>query len=110
MSQKLGLEKLRKKFVASLDSVDNDSWARVELYRWQTGSLPLASDLPSAANSKPIDIAEGLRAMAKSFTEKNQSKWPTPMSVASVLTYVAKLIPDDASKKYETPNDASPKQ
>lgn len=91
MSEKLGRRKLTEKFLATLKSDGNDSWALVELYRWQHG------ELPQLDNPKPLDVAAALRNMAEVFVEKDQSLWPIPTSVASVLMYVAKLIPDNAS-------------
>lgn len=66
-----------------------DSWAQVELYRWQYGELP-------DDDSKPLDESKGLEAMAdaieKGCKENNSSIMPSPYNVCSVLRYMAKKI------------------
>jgi hypothetical protein len=64
----------------------NDSWAAVELHRWQFGELPAQDD------KREMIPSEGLRGMANALKEKDQSKWPAPFNVASVLEYAAKLL------------------
>lgn len=71
----------------------NDSWALVELYRWQHGTLPETVD------EKPLDEAAGLRAMAEALETKPPTEWPEPFNIASVLKYAAKLIDGTARKQ-----------
>lgn len=65
----------------------NDSWAQVELYRWQYGELP-----PQDETCKKLDISEGLLGMARAIEKGDESNFPTPFNVVSVLRYVAKLL------------------
>lgn len=72
----------------------NDSWAQVELFRWQYGTLPAPTDL------RPLNVAEGLRKMADAIqaamttgaTEEEQKNIPAPFNVFSVMIYAAKLL------------------
>ena len=70
----------------------NDSWAEVELYRWQHGELP-----PQDDRCKQLDKSAGLMAMAdaieKAIRSGNVEGMPAPHNVCSVLRYVAKLLP-----------------
>lgn len=66
----------------------NDSWAEVELYRWQYGELP-----PQDETCKALDVSEGLRGMAKAIEKHDLNNFPSPSNVISVLRYVAKLLP-----------------
>lgn len=79
-----------------------DSWAQVELYRWQTGDLP-----PQDGSGPPLDPAKGLRNMAealfigthKSATEEQRKACPDPFNTVSVLRYAAKLLEVKATAK-----------
>lgn len=64
----------------------NDSWAQVELYRWQHG------ELPPQEGYKKLSVPEGLRGMAAAIETKNPGNFPSPFNVMSVLRYAAKLI------------------
>lgn len=66
----------------------DDSWAAVELYRWQHGCLP---NHPGH-EEKPLDEVAGLRAMATAIERGDVNNFPSPMNVVSVLNYAAKLI------------------
>ncbi len=66
----------------------NDSWAQIEIYRYQYGYLPGEN----SDGMEPINISEGLRGMANALNNPDQSKWPKPFNVASVLTYAAKVL------------------
>jgi hypothetical protein len=88
MSQKLGLKKRREQLMAALGCESNDSWAAVELYRWQHG------ELPPPTGSKPLDVPVALAKMAEALSQPDQKKWPAPFNVASVLAYAAKLLQD----------------
>jgi len=68
----------------------NDSWALVELYRWQYGVLP--GDRNDKPEGRPLDIPEAMEKMAKALTAKDGEEMPTPMNVASVLMFAAKLV------------------
>lgn len=63
-----------------------ESWAVVELYRLQHGELP-----PQDGTAKPVQISEGLKALA-ALIEGPTDKLPPRFSVATVLRYVAKEI------------------
>jgi hypothetical protein len=63
-----------------------DSWAQVELFRHQYGELPTQGDM------REINPSEGLRGMANALKNFDQSKWPSPFNVISVLEYAAKLL------------------
>lgn len=69
----------------------NDSWAQVELYRWQHGELP-----PPDNTCKELDEATALRAMADAIEAGCKSgkreDMPSPYNVCSVLRYVAKQL------------------
>ena len=86
MSQKLGLKKQREQMMAALTGESNDSWAAVELYRWQHG------ELPPPTGSKPLDVPTALVKMAEALSQPDQTKWPAPFNVASVLAYAAKQL------------------
>lgn len=72
----------------------NDNWAQVELFRWQYGELPQPTD------TRPLDVAEGLRKMSVALMEGCQKdaateakeNMPSPFNVVSVMQYVAKLL------------------
>ena len=64
-----------------------DSWVRVELWRWQYGTLPAADDM------RPLDVPTGLDGMADALTEpKHYGEWPAPRNTAAALRYAAKII------------------
>jgi hypothetical protein len=72
-----------------------ESWAVVELYRWQHGELP-----PQDGTCKPLDESAGLLAMADAIENgcKNEnaeipSQMPSPFNVCMVMRYVAKKLP-----------------
>lgn len=61
-----------------------DSWAKVELFRWQHGALPTDRD-----DTRRLDPLDGLQAMADAL-ENGRPQQPYPHSVASVLRYIAR--------------------
>lgn len=63
-----------------------DSWARVELFRWQYGTLPGPRDM------RPLHVPTGLRKMAEAIMEGDRTNFPTPQNVVSVLIYAARVI------------------
>jgi hypothetical protein len=65
----------------------NDSWAQVELYRWQYGELP-----PQDETCKKLDVCVGLNAMADAIEKHDVKNFPSPVGVMTVLRYAAKLI------------------
>ena len=71
-----------------------DSWAKVELYRWQHGQLP-----PQNETSKPLDESKALLAMAEAIENGCKSggslPMPSPYNVCSVLRYVARKLSTD---------------
>ena len=88
-----GEYKGEKFFKPSIELPDpNDSWAIVELHRWQYGELPQPTDM------RKLDVSIGLMNLAKALDDATTSEeeFPPPFSVASVLRYAAKLI-----KQYE---------
>jgi hypothetical protein len=70
----------------------NDSWAEVELYRWQHGHLPGEPGTVEQA----LDEAAGLRGMADAIERgckaRDTSIMPSPFNVISVMRYTAKLL------------------
>jgi hypothetical protein len=66
----------------------NDNWAQVELYRWQHGNLPGEPGTKLLA----LDVPTALMKMAEALSQPDQSKWPAPFNVASVLSYAAKQL------------------
>ena len=72
----------------------NDSWAKVELYRWEHGELPLDDE-----TCKPLNVPVALEAMAKAIEDgcknKDVGSMPSPFNVCSVLRYVAKNLPKE---------------
>jgi len=64
----------------------NDSWAQVELWRWQYGELPQNGD------KRELNISKGLHGMADAIEKGDQDNFPTPFNVISVLRYCAKII------------------
>ena len=75
--------------VGSLPSPE-DSWARVELWRWQYGTLPQRDDM------RPLDVAAGLRGMAAAIRKGDRENFPSPGNVVAVLEYAARLIAANA--------------
>jgi hypothetical protein len=73
----------------------DDSWAIVELYRWQHGKLPGMDGTPEL----PLDESAALRGMAAAIEKGDKYHFPSPYNVCQVLRYVAKRL--EAS----TPND-----
>ena len=66
----------------------DDSWAEVELFRWQYGELPF--------DNRPLDISAGLEAMAKAIEDGCESggkkPMPSPYNVVMVLEYCARKL------------------
>jgi hypothetical protein len=66
----------------------NDSWARVELYRWQHGELP-----PQDDTCKELDESVAIRAMAEAIEcgckMRKPDLLPSPFNVCVVLRYAA---------------------
>lgn len=87
MSDKIETAK-RDKFAELLQSQANDSWARVELYRWQHGEMPPQDSM----TCKELSIPEALRAMSMTFCENDHEKWPIPFNIASVMQFAAKEL------------------
>lgn len=73
--------------ITILDEDPNDSWAEVELYRWQYGGLPEVGGI-----SGTLDVSAGLLGMADAIDKGDESNFPTPFNVVSVLRYAAKLL------------------
>ena len=63
----------------------NDSWAMVELYRWQYGRLPVGID-------EKLSIPIALNKMADAIEKKDMNNFPTPLAVMSILRFVAKKL------------------
>ncbi len=61
-----------------------ESWAIVELYRWQYDELP-------DKNAKKLDISKALENMAQKMLIPNKEKQeiPSPFNVGMVLKYLA---------------------
>ena len=74
---------------AKLERDANDSWAQVELYRWQHGELPPQND-----TCKQLDEPAAIRAMADAIEAGcragDSKQMPSPYNVCSVLRYAAK--------------------
>lgn len=70
-----------------------DSWARVELYRWQYGRLPTNDHIDC---DNDLDESKALLAIAdaieKGCMEQNMDIMPTPFNMISVLKYIAKKL------------------
>jgi hypothetical protein len=73
-----------------LDRDPNDTWAEVELYRWQHGVLP---NLGGPA----LDVPAGFEAMAKAIENgpRQGVQLPTRENYASALRYAASRIRSD---------------
>jgi hypothetical protein len=78
-----------------IDNDYNDNWAQVELYRWQHGNLPGEPGTKQQA----LDVPTALENMAKAMSQPDQSKWPAPFNVASVLAYAAKQLRTQQKRK-----------
>ncbi len=63
-----------------------DTFAQVELYRWQHG------ELPEHSNEKPLDVSAGLEGMSNAIREMDMENFPSPDAIITVLDYVAKLL------------------
>jgi NTP pyrophosphatase (non-canonical NTP hydrolase) len=64
----------------------NDSWAEVELFRWQYG------EMPTLADDRKLDISAGLNAMAEAIRKGNPENFPAPHNVISVLQFASKQL------------------
>lgn len=64
----------------------NDSWAEVELFRWQYGVLPTPGD------DRKLDIAAGIAGMAKAIAKNDPENFPTPYNVMAVLRFASKKL------------------
>lgn len=68
-----------------------DSWAQVELFRWQYGQLPAEDDF------RPLDEPAALLAMADALEvgckTGNRDAMPSPFNVCAVMRYVARKLP-----------------
>jgi hypothetical protein len=69
-----------------MDGEYNDSWAEVELWRWQYGELPSQDDI------RKLDISVGVNNMAKALESGDRKKMPSVYNVISVLKYLAKKV------------------
>lgn len=69
-----------------------DSYARVELYRWQHG------ELPPQKRSKELDesvaISRMTDALEAGIKEGDMSKAPAPHNLVAVLRYIARTRTD----------------
>ncbi|MDB6077919.1 MAG: hypothetical protein JWO82_1666 [Akkermansiaceae bacterium] len=65
-----------------------DSWARVELYRWQHGNLPGEA----GTREKPLSVPAGLEGMAAAIEKRDAANFPSPFNVMMVLRFAAKLL------------------
>ena len=63
-----------------------DSFAQVELYRWQHG------ELPEHSNEKPLDVSVALEAMSEAIKVMDMGNFPSPRSIIIALEYAAKLL------------------
>lgn len=67
-----------------------DSWAQVELHRWQYGSLPQPND------RRPLDVSAGLQCMADAIETGCKTgateAMPSPFNVCEVMRYAARLL------------------
>lgn len=67
-----------------------DSWAQVELYRWQYG------ELPTEGNCKPLIPSEGMlkatEALEKGIKNKATVYDPSAHNYISMVKYCAKLL------------------
>ena len=64
----------------------DDSWAIVELYRWQHGELP-----PNDGTCKPLDLEKGAMAMADALLESSEpGAMPTPYNAAKIIQFLAR--------------------
>ncbi len=81
--------KRKTRNIKKYDKLPNpaDSWAKVELYRWQHGELP---------GDKPLNESKALLAMAdaieKGCKENNREIMPSSFNVVSVMRYIAKKL------------------
>ncbi len=64
----------------------NESWAEVELWRWQYGELPKPDDI------RELDVSKGLEGMANAIEKGDIANFPSPFNVMSVLRYTSRLI------------------
>lgn len=70
----------------------DDSWAEVELFRWQYGKLPNTTDYDCV-----LDVSAGLEGMSKAIELacKEPGKghpMPAPFNVCAVLEYCARRL------------------
>jgi hypothetical protein len=76
----------------------NDSWAQVELYRWQHGELP-----PQDKQCKNLHVPTAIRAMANALESGlksgDMSNAPSPFNGLSVMRYSASVIQRSKNKK-----------
>lgn len=71
----------------------NDSWAEVELYRWQHGGLPPQNpDLCKEVDPKAA-VEAMCRAIERGCAAKTTEGMPSPFSVVTVLRYLADRLP-----------------
>ena len=68
----------------------DESWARVELWRWQHGGE--CGHLPQNDDMRPVDVPTALDRMAAA-TERGQT---SPMNCAIVMRYASKLLRPNA--------------
>jgi len=70
----------------NLTSDPGDSWAEVELWRWQYGDLPQPNDM------RPLYVPAGLLGMAEAIQKGDPNNFPSPGNVSAVLAYAARVI------------------
>ena len=70
----------------NLKTDPNETWARVELWRWQYGALPKPGDM------RPLNVSTALRRMAGALNDGVAGQMPTLGNTVSVIKYVAELL------------------
>lgn len=73
----------------------DDSWALVELYRWQYGQLPMDS------KDGELDISIALKNLAEAIEAGESRNFPTPFNMVMILKYLSKFEYQNIFGPYE---------
>lgn len=85
-----------------LDRNPNDSWAEVELYRWQYGDLPDGAELPLSIKAGYSNM---INAVRDAVTSGDPGDLPDFSNFLSVLEYVKKYMPEKVCFKCDKPKN-----
>lgn len=71
----------------------DDTWVRVELFRWQYGELPRPGETRRLDHR--VAFEKVAAAVGEAVRTRDMSKMPTPMNMMAILDYAARHLPKE---------------